>query len=88
VEVILKASLVKDLQRVTSSALRGKIRTLIEQLEQVQSLQSIRHLKKVQSGKNCYRIRVGDYRLGLVVEGPMVILVRFLPRDEIYKHFP
>lgn len=35
-----------------------------------------------------YRIRVGDYRLGLALEGDTVILVRFLHRKEIYRYFP
>ena len=35
-----------------------------------------------------YRIRVGDYRLGLELEGEEVVFVRCLHRREIYRYFP
>ena len=35
-----------------------------------------------------YRIRIGEYRLGLAVEGDEVTLLRFLHRSEIYRFFP
>ena len=38
--------------------------------------------------KDFYRIRIGDYRLGLYTENHHVILSRLLPRKDIYKRFP
>ena len=35
-----------------------------------------------------YRIRVGDYRLGLVFDGGTMTFVRCLNRREIYRYFP
>lgn len=35
-----------------------------------------------------YRIRMGDYRLGIIVEGEVVTFVRFLHRRDIYGYFP
>ncbi|NPA92437.1 MAG: type II toxin-antitoxin system RelE/ParE family toxin, partial [Chloroflexi bacterium] len=35
-----------------------------------------------------YRIRLGDYRLGLEIEGDTVVFVRFLHRRDIYRYFP
>jgi len=35
-----------------------------------------------------YRIRLGDYRIGLVVNEQTVVFVRFLHRREIYRYFP
>jgi mRNA interferase RelE/StbE len=37
---------------------------------------------------NFYRIRVGDYRLGAVVEGDQVEFVRCLSRRDLYRFFP
>ena len=44
--------------------------------------------KKLQGGDACTRIRVGDFRMGLVVEDEIVKFTRFLSRGDIYKHFP
>lgn len=35
-----------------------------------------------------YKIRFGDYRIGLKVEGDVVILERTLHRKDIYRYFP
>jgi len=35
-----------------------------------------------------FRIRIGEYRLGLKEERGMLILLRFMHRKEIYKYFP
>ena len=50
----------------------------------------IRKLKerKVKGEKKFYRIRVGDYRLGVKIEGETVTFIRFLHRKDIYRYFP
>jgi mRNA interferase RelE/StbE len=35
-----------------------------------------------------YKIRFGDYRVGLHIENDTVIFERVLHRKEIYRHFP
>ena len=45
------------------------------------------NLKKLRRGKNFLRIRIGDYRIGLEIEGNTLIFVRILRRKEIYKYF-
>lgn len=48
-----------------------------------------RDLKKLSGGRGAYyRIRVGDYRLGLEVEGDVVVFVRCLHRRDMYRYFP
>ena len=37
---------------------------------------------------NFYKIRFGDYRLGLQVIGNKIICERVLHRKEIYRYFP
>jgi len=39
-------------------------------------------------GDRYYRIKIGDYRIGMTVEGNLVTLVRFLHRKDIYRYFP
>ncbi len=35
-----------------------------------------------------YRLRMGNYRIGLQIENNVMVLVRIAKRDEIYKIFP
>ena len=38
--------------------------------------------------ENRYRLRVGDYRIGLAADAATVEFVRILHRRDIYKFFP
>jgi len=87
-KVGFKRSFVKDLRRVRDKGLEARIKTAIELVEQAQNLQEIQDIKKLRSGDRYYRIRIADYRVGLVLEGDTVIFVRFLHRKDVYKYFP
>ncbi|MBP7463649.1 MAG: type II toxin-antitoxin system RelE/ParE family toxin [Bacteroidales bacterium] len=43
---------------------------------------------KNERGKNYFRIRTGDYRIGIYLDTDTVEFVRVLSRDKIYKVFP
>jgi mRNA interferase RelE/StbE len=60
----------------------------VEQFEKAHSLQSVANIKKLRGAGNYYRVRVGEHRIGLVVEGDTATLVRCLDRKEIYRYFP
>lgn len=48
-----------------------------------------RDLKKLSEGSGeYYRLRVGDYRIGLEVEDEVVVFVRCLHRRDVYRYFP
>ncbi len=61
---------------------------MIEQIEQSTTLYDLSNVKHLTSEGPYYRIRIGDYRLGLLVEDDTVTMVRFLHRREIYRYFP
>jgi len=61
---------------------------VISEVENSQNLSEIEHVKKLRGAENYYRIRIGDYRLGLKVENNIVIFVRCLDRKDIYRYFP
>jgi mRNA interferase RelE/StbE len=61
---------------------------IIEEIESANSLLDINNIKKLSGDKISYRIRLGDYRLGIFYENNTVELVRFVHRKDIYKVFP
>lgn len=81
-------SFVKDLRGIRNTKVLDRIRQAIEAVETVDRLEELAHIKKLQGGGNYYRLRVGDYRMGLIVRDDLVVFVRVLNRKEIYRYFP
>jgi mRNA interferase RelE/StbE len=88
-ELIPKKPFLKDLEKLYQNrSLCQQIDQLLTQLELSETLPVLPTLKKLHGHSTAYRIRLGDYRIGLFVEENVVILVRCLHRREIYRHFP
>jgi mRNA interferase RelE/StbE len=87
VKVAFKGSFTKDLKTIKDKDLLQKVKDVIEQVERAQDLREVSNLKHLKGG-SYYRIRIGDYRLGLLVKDGTVSVVRFLHRKEIYRYFP
>jgi len=88
VKVNFKKSFTKDLKKVKDQELLQQVKAAIEEIEQAPNLQAVSNLKQLKGGSDYFRIRIGDYRIGLKLEGDTVIFVRFLHRKEIYRYFP
>ena len=86
--VEFKESFAKDLKGIKDKGILKRVKELIEAVERVDSLVEMPNLKKLKGGGNYFRLRVGDYRVGISLEDDTVILVRFLNRKDIYKYFP
>lgn len=82
-------SFLKDLKALKSTPVFGSIRTLVfEEIPNIPSFEEIRNLKKLKGTENCYRLRIGDYRIGLIFKDETITFVRVLHRKEIYRYFP
>ncbi len=57
-------------------------------IREAPSLASIPGVISMRGYANHYRIRIGNYRLGVVVDGDTAILFRFMHRREMYRYFP
>ncbi len=83
-----RASFARDLKKIKDKSLLSQVREAIEQVEAAESFHGIGHLKRLRAEGRYYRIRLGDYRIGLIVEADTATFVRFLHRSEIYRYFP
>lgn len=68
--------------------IRTRTREVIELVEKAKSLHEVEDLKKLRGGEKYYRLRVGDYRIGLILDQGTFIFVRLLHRKDIYRYFP
>ena len=87
-KVDFRDSFAKDLKGVKEKGLLGRVREIVEAVEKANSLAELPNLKKLKGGGNYFRVRIGDYRIGVALESDTVIFVRFLNRKDIYKYFP
>jgi len=79
---------VRDLKKIQDEALRRRVKETIEKVEAAETLRELPNLTKLSGTSGFYRIRVGDYRIGIAVEGDEVEFVRCLYRRDIYRYFP
>jgi mRNA interferase RelE/StbE len=87
-KVEFRGSFVKDLRRIRDRSLKKRVQEVIELVERADTLQEIGGVRKLRGGDQYYRVRIGDYRLGLILDEDTVILVRFLHRKDVYRYFP
>lgn len=87
-KVEFRRSFVKDLEKITDHRLRQRVREVILAVEEAKAMAEVSHVRKLRDGEIYYRIRVGDYRIGVVWDGETVVFVRFLHRKDIYRYFP
>ena len=79
----------KDLKALKSTPVFESIRALVfEEIPNIPNFEEIRNLKKLKGTENCYRIRSGDYRIGLIFDDETITFVRVLHRKDIYRYFP
>lgn len=83
-----RKSFERDLRNLKDTALLRKVKEKIEEIECAEDLQEVTNFKKITGAKSFFRIRIGNFRLGVAVEGDTVEFVRCLSRRDIYRHFP
>lgn len=87
-KVFFRESFAKDLTAITDEALLRRIKEAIERVAQARTFQEIPNLKRLETKRKYYRIRVGEYRLGLTFESGEFTFIRCLDRKELYRYFP
>jgi mRNA interferase RelE/StbE len=88
-KILIDKSFVKDVDKITDKKLLRNLNKLIIELENSNSLTELPNVKKIKGYDSFFRIRIGNYRLGLEeISGKGICLTRFLHRKDIYKYFP
>ena len=87
-KTIFRRSFERDLKKIRDGNLLEKIWKSIETVGSADDLSEVSSVRKMRGAANCYRIRIGDYRIGLEVDASTVEFVRILHRRDIYRFFP
>lgn len=78
----------KRLIKIKDRALLEKVKQIILHAESAENIRDIKQIKKLEGFTNSYRIRVGDYRIGIELKKDTLLFVMIAHRKEIYKIFP
>jgi mRNA interferase RelE/StbE len=78
----------RDLKRIRDPDVRSRIADIIDEVKAARSLHEIPALVKLRGLDIYYRIRVGDFRIGVVIEGNTLEFVCCLHRRDVYRFFP
>jgi len=87
-KVDIDKSFKKDTDTINDKSIKNKIAQSILNVQYAENTLQINNLKKMKGFLNEYRIKVGDYRIGIRIENDTVKFLRFLHRKDIYKYFP
>jgi mRNA interferase RelE/StbE len=79
----------KDLDAIRhENKVKKNLLELIKNIKEIDSLKTLGGVKKIEGYSDYFRVKLGDYRLGLRTSQNKVELIRFLHRKEIYRRFP
>ncbi len=81
-------SFIRDFRNIKSKKLAKEILETINQVSRAETILEIEKIKRLSGYRDAYRIRSGDYRIGVIIKDGIVTFVAFAHRNEIYKRFP
>ncbi len=86
-EIIVTKLFAKQLKHCPAY-IQESAKAVLESLEAANKLSDVPDIKKLEGFKVFYRIRIGDYRIGIKQEEPAIVVMTILRRGAIYKKFP
>ena len=89
-DLAFKKSFLKSIKKLKDKSLKDDIFDAINSAEKAQTLDEILNIKKLTGYSIYYRIRIGDYRIGLkwVDVERILYFVTVDHRKDVYKNFP
>ena len=87
-QVRFTKTFLKEVDKINNPKLAQSVIDSIEKVKAAPDITSITNLKKLIGHKNAFRIRTGEYRIGILIENNTIVFSRFMHRRDIYKYFP
>jgi mRNA interferase RelE/StbE len=78
----------KDLEKLEINHVRNAALKAIRMVEKAKHISEIPNSKKLTGHQSAYRIKIGDYRIGLFIKGSVAEFARIKHRKDIYNIFP
>jgi mRNA interferase RelE/StbE len=87
--VVFDKSFSKSIDKIRDEKVKERIIKIIVTVEKAETINEIPQIKKLVGWQNYYRIKSGDYRIGIELETNNTIrFILALHRKDIYRNFP
>jgi len=87
-KIKFKQSFNKDLKKINNKELNKKIINIIRKIKLAENIYEVSNIRNMEGFKDFYRIRTGEYRIGIKLENNSIILIKCLHRKDIYRSLP
>jgi mRNA interferase RelE/StbE len=87
-KIVFLNSFLKDVKKIKDPKTARNIEQLIFDLKKANFIEELKNIKKLKGYSIAFRIKTGNYRMGVYKELEHIELARFLKREDIYKVFP
>jgi mRNA interferase RelE/StbE len=82
-------SFIRDLKALKKTPIYNSIKAIaFEEVPKYDSSAQINNLKKLKGNDSAYRIRVGDYRMGVFIDNETITFACVQHRRDIDRYFP
>jgi len=78
----------RQVDHLRDGDLLNRLRVAVSDVMKAATIAAIPNLKKLKGHSSAYRIRLGDYRIGLFIENNSVLFAALEHRKDIYRRFP
>jgi mRNA interferase RelE/StbE len=87
--VLFERSFSRSLEKLQDKQVKTRVKSLIILMEKIKSISELSGLKAIKGHLGFYRIRLGDYRVGIeITQNNEILLILVAHRKDIYKRFP
>lgn len=87
-KILISKRFIKDLSVLPNSVKRKVEKIVFEDIAYIEHVYKIEHVSKLKGYKEFYKIRIGEYRVGLRYSKGTLYFERVLHRKEIYRFYP
>ena len=87
-DVTFDKSFSKSIDKINDKVVLKRIEKVILQCEKASEPNQISNLKKMVGYKNYFRIKSGDYRIGVEITDQIIDFIIIAHRKDIYNRFP
>ncbi len=78
----------KELAKLPPKTRARVERFAFEEVPATVTLATLGNVEKMKGYPDCYKVRFGSYRVGLILRGDTLTFERVLNRKDIYRFFP
>jgi mRNA interferase RelE/StbE len=86
--IIIDRSFERDTNKIKDKKILLQIASCIIAVRNCNSAIEIKGIKRLKGAPHHFRIKIGYYRAGVIINDCDIVFERFLHRNDIYKYFP